>query len=180
VTRKPYSYVMSGRQLGKSYSRPTADNPPDHRVEVPVPRQLSTAELRAMTRPGATDPRLRPADRWLERWAATGNDVSAAIGPLSFAAVTIVPRTLSAGAPPLDEREGLLVDGIVRASPSWAKTFAVLWYRSASTVEEIAESLKIRRRRAVYEERELVLAYYLGRFSEVGLQVTFWVDPREW
>lgn len=126
-----------------------------------------------MTRPGATDPRLRPADRWLERWAATHGS-----GPLlpSIASVSLVLRAPAVGIPVLDDRESLLVDAVVDSSPNWARSFAVLWYRTDCTVQEIAEVLRIRRLRAVYEEREMVLGYYLGRFSEIGLRVTYWVE----
>lgn len=128
-----------------------------------------------MTRPGATDPRLRPADRWLERWAATHGSGSGPAMP-SMAAVLLVPRSPGATVSPLDDRESLLVDAIVDSSPNWARTFAVLWYRTPCTVQEIADVLHIRWRQAVYEERRTVLAYYLGRFVEIGLPVTFWVD----
>lgn len=89
--------------------------------------------------------------------------------------VSFIPRTPSS-VPTLADRESLLVDGVVRASPVWARTFAILWYRSGCTVQEIADAMKIRRRQAVYEERHVVLAYYLGRFVEIGLPVTFWVE----
>lgn len=126
-----------------------------------------------MTRPGATDPRLRPADRWLERWAATHGS-----GPMlpGAATITLVAPTSTVRVPALDDRESLLIDGVVDSSPNWARTFAVLWYRTSCTVQEIGDALKIRRLRAVYDERQMVLGYYLGRFSEIGLTVTYWVE----
>jgi hypothetical protein len=153
--------------------RATIADPPDRRVQQPRIRTLSSEEVRAMTRPGATDPRLRPADRWLERWAATHG-----AGPIlpSIASVSLVARTPSGSIPTLDDRESLLVDAVVDSSPNWARTFAVLWYRTPCTVQEIADVLHIRWRQDVYEERRTVLAYYLGRFIEIGLPVTFWVE----
>lgn len=152
--------------------RGTIEDPRDGRVQSPRPRMLSLAEVRLINRPGATDPRLRPADRWLERWAATHG--SGQLLP-SAASVSLIARTPEV-VPSLDDRESLLVDAAVHSSPGWARTFAILWYRTACTVQEIADVLRIRRRQAVYEERHVVLAYYLGRFVEIGLPVTFWME----
>lgn len=152
--------------------RSTLEDPRDSRVAPPRLHRLSPAEVRTLLRPGATDPRLRPADRWLERWAATHGS-----GPVlpSVATVSLIARTLEV-VPELDDRDSLLVDAAVHTSPAWARTFAILWYRTACTVQEMADVLRMRRRQAVYEERHLVLAYYLGRFVEMGLPVTFWVE----
>lgn len=155
--------------------RPTTADPPDRGVPGVFPRRLTPAEVQVITRPGALDPRLRPADRWLERWAATHG--SGEVLPLA-ATMSIMPRSPPARVAPLGDRESLLVDAVVRLSKPWARTFAILWYRSACTVQEIADHMRLRRRQAVYEERNTVLAYYLGRFEEMGLQVTFWVDTR--
>lgn len=89
---------------------------------------------------------------------------------------TLKVRASSETVPPLDDHESLLIDGAVRASPPWASRFAILWYRSEFSVRQIAQELKIRRRGAVYEERNLVLAYFLGCFSTAGLQITFWAE----
>lgn len=171
MARKPRPYLMRGTMPLRP--RPTIADPPDRRIVQPFVRTLSADEVRAMIRPGATDPRLRPADRWLERWAATHGT-----GPLlpSIASVSLVARTPAVSAPALDDRESLLVDAVVDSSPNWARTFAVLWYRTDCTVKEIAEVLRIRRLRAVYEEREIILGFYLGRFTQVGLNVTYWVE----
>lgn len=152
--------------------RATIEDPRDGRLAPPRLRTLSPEQVRLITRPGATDPRLRPADRWLERWAVTHG--SGAVLP-SAASVSLIARTPEV-VPSLDDRESLLVDAAVHSSPAWARTFAVLWYRTACTVQEMADVLRIRRRQAVYEERHVVLAYYLGRFVEIGLPVTFWVE----
>lgn len=169
---KSYPYVMHGRaQIPK---RSTAIDPPDSRLPPMPPMRMTLENLCTILRPGATDPRLRPADRWLERWAVTHGT-----GPLLpyAATVSLVARTV-ARVPPLDDRESLLVDGVVKSSPQWARTFATLWYRSACTVQQIADEMRIKRRQAVYEERHLVLSYYLGRFAEIGLQVTLARTPR--
>lgn len=152
--------------------RSTIDDARDPRIMAPRAHTLSPEEVRIILRPGATDPRLRPADRWLERWAVTHGS-----GPVlpSVAAVTLIARTPEV-VPTLDDHESLLVDAAVHSAPAWARTFAILWYRTACTVQEMADVLRIRRRQAVYEERHVVLAYYLGRFAEMGLPVTFWVE----
>lgn len=122
-------------------------------------------------RPGATDPRLRSADRWLERWAATHGvgQVLPLIATLKSSSGPTVPL--------LNDQESILIDEAVRLSFDWARSFVILWYRSDYSVQQIGEELKIRRRRAVYEERDVVLAYYLGRFTEIGLSVKFWTQP---
>jgi len=170
VARKPRPYVMHSAVALRP--RQTILDAPDMRIELPRRRQLSPEEARVINRPSATDPRLRPADRLLERWAVTHGS-----GPAvpSMAEVTLIARTAEV-VPALDDRESLLVDATVQSSPVWARSFAMLWYRAAYTVQEIADALRISRRQAVYEERRLVLAYYLGRFVEIGLPVTFWVE----
>lgn len=172
MARRPSPYVMRGSVPLRP--RSTIDDQRDPRVMPPRPRSLSPQEVRIILRPGATDPRLRPADRWLERWAATHGSGSGVAVP-SMAAVTLIARTPDV-VPALDDRESLLIDAAVHSSPAWARTFAILWYRTACTVQEMADVLRIRRRQAVYEERHVVLAYYLGRFVEMGLPVTFWVQ----
>lgn len=172
MARRLRPYVMRGSDLPPR-PRPTIEDPPDLRVTPPRRHALSPEEVRRfLLRPGATDPRLRPADRWLERWAATHGS-----GPVipAMASVSLILRTAET-VPALDDRESLLIDAAVHSSPLWARTFAVLWYRTACTVQEMADVLRIRRRQAIYEERHVVLAYYLGRFVEMGLPVTFWVE----
>ena len=159
--------------------RPTVDDPRDKRITPPFPRELSIAEVHAITRSGvgSIDPRLRPADRWLERWAATGSDLASVTASLSYGSSTLAPHSSPSTTVPLTDVESAVVDGIVRGSPPWARQFAILWYRSAWSVKDIATALKIKRRQGVYDERRLVLGYFLGRFTEAGLHVTFWVDP---
>lgn len=76
--------------------------------------------------------------------------------------------------PPLGDHDSLVVDRAVKSAPDWAQRFVRLWYRSDATVTEIAELLHIKRRQAVYEERQLVLAYYLGRLTQMGLDLPSW------
>ena len=124
-----------------------------------------------MTRPGATDPRLRAVDRYLERWAVTrGKKLPGA------AQVRLVSGSSSA-CEPLHDREWLLVDGAVMSAPAWASRFVALWYRTEASAAQIAEILAIRRRQAVYEERSLVLAYFRGRLEQMGFHLpTFQAD----
>src|SRR5579859_5590753 len=96
-------YVM--RERAYVPERPTVDDPPDRRIERPFPRRLSLAQIRAITRPGATDPRLRPADWWLQRWAVTHG--SGEVLPLA-ATVSLVPRSPPARVSVLDDAESLL------------------------------------------------------------------------
>lgn len=152
--------------------RSTVAQPPDRRV-APVPDiRLKPEQLRAITRHGATDPRLRPVDRCFERWAVTHGDapIFPTLAESSFAGRTTLR------VPPLDDRDSLVVDRAVKSAPDWAQSFVRLWYRSDCTVQEMADFLHIKRRQAVYEERQLVLAYYLGRFSQMGLELPSW-DP---
>lgn len=164
-------YIMPGVRWPGSVRRETVDDPPDYRITQVRQRPLTQEEVRIITRPGATDPRFRAADRWLERWAYTHG--SGKMLPLMS---TLKARTSTQTVAPLDDYESLLIDGAVRASPPWASRFAILWYRSEYSVRQIAQELKIKRVRAVYEERDTVLAYYFGCFATIGLQVTFWTE----
>ena len=74
---------------------------------------------------------------------------------------------------PLPEDEAIVVDIAILHSPDWARRFVFMWFRSDRTTEEIADELKCRVR-AVYEERKLVLSYYLGRFTELGIRIPDW------
>lgn len=163
--RKPRPYVMRGAPI-PTEERPTVLDAADPRIPTVYPPRLTPAQLRVVERPGVTDPRLRAADRLLERWAAA--PTSHMIWP-GLAQLHFLPRATSV--PPLADRESKLIDGAVRTSPAWAGMFVILWYRSGCTAQEIGEALKIRRRQAVYEERHLVLAYFLGRFAEAGIPV---------
>ena len=167
--RKPKPYVMRGAPRPTA-ERTTSVDPPDKRVpEIPV-RKLTPEELRVITRPGATDPRLRAVDRYLERWAVTrGKNLPGA------AQVRLLSGSSSA-CEPLHDREWLLVDGAVMNSPPWASRFVALWYRTEASAAQIAEILAIRRRQAVYEERSLVLAYFRGRLEQMGFHLPTFGD----
>lgn len=171
MARNPRPYIMPGVRWPGIAERPTSDDLPDYRIKQVQPRPLSPAETRAIVRPGAADPRFRAADRWLERWAYTHG--SGRMLPLM--STLKAPRSTQAVSP-LEDRESLIIDGAVRASPPWASRFAVLWYRSECSVRQIAMELAIKRVRAVYEERNTVLAYFQGCFATAGLQVTFWTE----
>lgn len=149
--------------------RPTIADPPDRRVEMPEVR-LKPEQLRAVARQGSTDPRLRPVDICFERWAVTHGD--GVVLPL-LAESSLGIRT-SSNVLPLPDRDSLVVDRAVKSAPGWAQSFVRLWYRSDATAQEIADLLNIKRRQAVYEERQLVLAYYLGRFTQMGLSLPSW------
>lgn len=171
AVKKSYPYVMQDvRWPDNARARQTAEDPPDYRISQVRPRQLTPAEMHAITRPGATDPRYRAADRWLERWAVTHGS-----GRMLPLIATLKLRAASPTVTALDDRESIVIDNIVRQSPAWAATFAIFWYRSDYSVTQIADMLKIKRRRAVYEERDVVLSYYLGRLAQAGLEVNFWL-----
>lgn len=76
--------------------------------------------------------------------------------------------------PALNDREADLVDEAVRTADPPEQRFVFAWYRSGATVTEIAQLLGMRRRQAVYEERRLVLAYFRGRLTQMGLPLPVW------
>lgn len=164
-------YIMPGVRWPGSVRRPTAeDDPPDYRITQVRPRPLTLQEVRVLLRPGATDPRFRAADRWLQRWTVTRG--SGEVLPL--AAVSAGSKSRPATLQPLDDLESRIIDLAIKDSPLWASSFVFLWYRTDCSVADIAKELKMKRRQSVYEERQIVLAYYLGVFRELGLQLTFW------
>lgn len=153
-----------------SEDRPTVLDPADPRIPTVYPPRLSPEKIRALTRQGATDPRLRGVDRCFQRWSVTPTSVREAPRIAS-----IVFLGAHASAPvALPDRESHLMDLAVRNSPQWAREFVILWYRSERTSQEIADLLGMKRRQAVYEERHVVLSYYLGRLTQMGLQVVSW------
>ncbi len=161
--RKSHPYLMRG-QPKVTEPRTTVEDPPDRRVPEVPRRMLTTAQLRIFQGQSAIHPLLRPVDRCFERWAATpANDQG---GP-RIASIVIIGREATAAAP-LDDAESKIVDCAIRASPLWASRFVQLWYRSELSVPAIADELKIKRRQGIYEERERVLFYYLGRLHEIG------------
>ncbi len=146
--------------------RPTLADPPDPRVPTVFVRTLSPASIRMLSRDRALDPRFRPVDRYLWRWS-----VGQGTGlPPDAEAADKLPESRPT---PLAPDEAVLVDQIIIRSPSWASRFVFMWFRSERTVEQIAASLACRAR-AVYDERRLVLAYYLGRFTEIGISIPSW------
>lgn len=159
-------YVMRGA------SRPTAEratvmDPPDHRIEQPIPRKIPAPEMKLLLRKLATEPRLRAVDRCFLRWAVTPTDNIQAPG---YASLILMKRSIPATAP-LDDAESKIVDAAVRASPIWAASFVNLWYRSDLSTAEIATKLRIKKRQYVYEERDRVLFYYTGRLHEIGFSL---------
>ncbi len=164
MSRQTKPYVMRG-PARPTTARLTSVDPRDNRVPEVRVRQLTPEELCVITRPGATDPRLRAVDRYLERWAVTRGKA------LPGAAQVRLLSGSSRPCEPLHDREWLLVDGAVLSAPPWAARFVALWYRTDSSAAQIAEILAIRRRQAVYEERSLVLAYFRGRLEQMGFHL---------
>ncbi len=168
--RKPHPYVMRGRPRVTAERLTSVDRPDPRVVPVHV-RALTPEELHVITRPGATDPRLRAVDRYLERWAITRGK------NLPGAAVVRLTSGSSTPCEPLHDRQWLLVDSAVMSAPPWAARFVALWYRTESTAAQIAEILAIKRRQAVYEERSLVLAYFRGRLEQMGFHLPTFAGP---
>lgn len=172
--KTPRPFLMRGEPRA-TRRKPTTAEAPDQRVPpVRLKREqlLKPEQLRALTRQGTTDPRLRPVDRCFERWAVTHGD-----GPmLPLLAESALSGRTTIPVLPLPDRDSLVVDRAVKNAPDWAQSFVKLWYRTDATVTEIAELLHIRRRQAVYEERQLVLSYYLGRLTQMGLKLPTLAD----
>lgn len=161
-------YVMRG-PTRPSARRPTVLDKADPRVpDQPVPK-LSPARLRGIESDFQIDPRFRPVERCLMRWARGGADT-----PDGPGRATSVPLFSSQSdlASPLDDGEFRLVDAVIRSAPAWARQFVKLWYRRGAGVEEIQEELAIKRRQQVYEERAKVLSYFLGRLVGAGFEIT--------
>ena len=170
MARNPHPYVMPGRPRPAA-RRSTSVDRPDSRIEpVHVP-QLTPEQLHALERPGAIDPRLRSTDRTFQRWASTPG--SGALLP-QLARVCLGVSARASHAPALNDREADLVDEAVRTADPPEQRFVVAWYRSGATVTEIAQLLGMRRRQSVYEERRLVLAYFRGRLTQMGLPLPVW------
>ena len=149
--------------------RATTAHPADSRVPTIYPdpdKPLTVSQLRMLTRDTALDPRFRAVDRYLWRWA-----VGQGSGLGLDAEATDVLR--QSRPPPLPEPEAITVDMIVLGAPPWARTFVFTWFRSDKSVEQIAERLHCRPR-AVYDERKLVLAYFLGQLAAAGIRIPTW------
>lgn len=146
--------------------RPTLQDEPDRRVGGVHLRKLTGAQMRVLTRDTALDPRFRWIDRYLWRWSVgQGSGL-----PLDADDADQLP---SSKPTPLSEDESIAIDLAILHSPDWARRFVFMWFRSDRTTEQIAQELQIRVR-AVYEERKLVLSYYLGRFTELGISIPAW------
>lgn len=165
VAKKWKPYLMPGEPV-PSRRRETIAERPDRRVEsVRVPG-LSSNAIRLLTREKALDPRFRPVDRYLWRWSiGQGSGL-----PMDPDDADGLPESRP---PPLSGDESVITDAIVLRSPVWARDFVFMWFRSDKTVEEIAQRLQVRAR-AVYDERKLTLAYYLGRLTEAGIMIPTW------
>ena len=170
MARRPHPYVMPGRPRPAA-PRSTSVDRPDPRIGVVHVPQLTPEQLHALERPGAIDPRLRSTDRCFQRWASTPG--SAALLPL-LARVRLDGAGREGHAPALNDREADLVEEAVRTADPPEQRFVVAWYRSGATVTEIAQLLGMRRRQSVYEERRLVLAYFRGRLTQMGLPLPVW------
>ena len=142
----------------KRFRRKSAELPPERMVYVPP---LPVDVIRRITRQNALDPRLAPTDRHMQRWArgqGTGlPNEDRALYPVS---------TLT----PLPERDAVITDQIVLASPTYWRKFVVLWYRSDCSVDQLCERLRMGRDK-VFVERRIVLAYVFGRLTERGLRI---------
>lgn len=116
-----------------------------------------------------TDPRLRMVDRYFRRWAVTHGDRD--LDTPGIAQLDPLYRRSHAKPTELENAESLIMDAAVKTAPSWAAEFVKLWYRAEASVAEMQEKFAIARRQSVYEERKLVLAYFLGRLVEAGMRM---------
>ncbi|MHB1870897.1 MAG: hypothetical protein ACYCT1_08590 [Steroidobacteraceae bacterium] len=132
---------------------------------------MTAEQLHTLERPGAIDPRLRSTDRVFQRWGATPGS-GALLPQLARVCLTGSPR--ASRVPPLNDREADLVDEAVRTADPPEQRFVVAYYRAGNTMTEIAQLLGMRRRQSVYEERRLVLAYFRGRLTQMGLPLPVW------
>lgn len=147
--------------------RPDVTDEPDRRVPgAPVSRRLTSEQLRALSRHNALDRRFRGISRVIERWSVgQGSDL-----PLAGDNTVSDPTTRPT---PLPADESVVADLAILHSPDWARRFLFMWYRSDKSPEQIGDELGLSRRE-VYYELKLVLAYYLGRFTELGFEVPTW------
>jgi hypothetical protein len=145
--------------------RPTMRDAPDARLNHPVPSKLTAAQLRALSRHNALDRRFRGMHRLLERWSI-GQGSGLPLGSGTFSNPTTRPT-------PLSPDESVVADLAVLHSPDWVRRFIFVWFRSDKSPEQIGEELDLSRRE-VYYELKLVLAYCLGRFTELGFKVPEW------
>lgn len=129
-------------------------------------RPLTPDRIAEITRHNTLDRRLRPIARHLERWA-----ISQGSGlPLSAEEGDSLPDTKLT---PLSDDEAVITDATILYSPEPMKRFVCAWFRSAKPTTVIAEEFGLSRT-ALYVELKMVLAYYLGRLHEAGLQIPVW------
>lgn len=165
--KQPRPYIMRGAAR-PSAARPTVLDPPDRRMAAnPEPNKLSVEQLARLASASITDPRLRAIDRCFQRWAITHGDREAVPG---WAMLDLGVRTSSDKPLPLDDAESLIIDAAIRTAPAWAEKFIRLWYAAELSAQDMQIALKIGTRDAVYGERKIVLAYFLGRLVEAGIE----------
>lgn len=159
--RKSYPYVMRGPAKVPEH-RPTALDPPDHRI-LRVEHTITKAQIiRRLTRPNALDARLAPTDRHMQRWAVGQGSGFPDVDRALYAQSRLTPL-----APEIDVQ----TDQIVLATPSHWRSFVVRWYRSDCSVQQLAEELGMSRDK-LFVERRIVLAYLLGRLTSVGIHLS--------
>ena len=161
--KEPKPFLMRGEPR-VTKRRDTLADRPDRRVSEVSVRPLTPSQLRMLARDTALDPRFRAVDRFLWRWAV-GHGTGLPPDDPDF--------LREARPSPLPPEDAIKVDEIMHEAPEWARAFVVWWFRSDATVEEIAERLSCRSR-AVYDERKLVLAYFLGRLVEADIRIPTW------
>jgi hypothetical protein len=144
-------------------ARPTIADAPDPRVQPIRVAPLTPAQLRLLARDTALDPRFRAVDRYLWRWA-----VSHGSGLPCFDDIVHEAKP-----PPLPDDEAVLLDELIRNSPSWMRNFVVMWFRSDCSIHQIAERLQIRLR-GVYEQRLVALARVDGLLQGAGIRIPTW------
>jgi hypothetical protein len=165
MARKPRPFLMRGKPHVTA-PRLTIADPPDRRIASVHVEALTPNAIRMLTRDRALDPRFRPVDRYLWRWSVgQGSGL-----PLEAEEADCLPESRPT---PLAPDEAMVVDIAILGSPGWAREFVFMWFRSPATIEEIGKRLQVRSR-AVWDERKLVLAYYLGRFTELGIRIPTW------
>lgn len=129
-------------------------------------RPLTPSRIADITRHNTLDRRLRPIARHLERWA-----ISQGSGlPLSAEESDSLPE---AKLTPLSDEEAVITDATILYSPESMKRFVFAWFRSQKPSTMIAEEFGLSHT-GLYVELKMVLAYYLGRLHEAGLQIPVW------
>jgi hypothetical protein len=122
--------------------------------------------IRRITRQNALDPRLEPTDRHMQRWAVSSSSSEPALAAIAWDVSTASRFRLT----PLPDTEAVIIDRIVHDAPRVWRLFVKLWYKSDVPVDVIAADLGLKRR-TLYDERRLVLAYLLGQMRAAGLHI---------